>query len=315
MVVEWSTDNIAPKRRFEEWREACCQQVYALTPERRDRSPFNGRLLHHCAGALDVVDVHCDGHLVQRRPHDIRAQPSGTFYVYRQLDGRAWFEQRDRRLVAETGDIVIADPNVAFATGADRSFDFRLWRLDRSRLQPMLALRSGELPMIKVDHGSGEGALIGAWLDSLLRNYVGMSASGLDLAVGTLCALVANAAGLAPEMRERGRTERRAAQLQRVLRLIELRSAEPDLCAESVARDAAISLRTLHQLFEPSGTSFHEKLTQQRLARAEALLRDSTGRRLSTVEIGFAAGFREASTFYRRFKQRHGVTPGEWRGT
>jgi transcriptional regulator GlxA family with amidase domain len=313
MVVEWSTESIAPQRRFEEWREACCQQVYALTPERRDRQPFAGRLLRHCIGPLDVVDVHCDGHLVQRRPEDIRAQPSGTFYVYRQLDGRAWFEQRGRRLVAEAGDIVIADPNVAFSTGADASFDFRLWRLARTRLEPLLALRTSELPMIRIARGSSEGELIGAWLDALLRTYTGMGSGALDLAVGTLCALVANTAGLAPEMHDRGRESRRAAQLQRVLRLIELRSAEPDLSPEKAASDIAVSLRTLHQLFEPTGSSFHECLTQQRLARAQAMLRAPEHRHLSTIDIGFAVGFKEASTFYRRFKQRYGVTPGECR--
>jgi len=314
MVVEWSTNSIAPKRRFEEWREACCQQVYALTPERRDRNPFTGRLLRHHAGALDVVDVHCDGHLVQRRLQDIRERPSDTFYVYRQLTGRAWFEQRQRRLVAEAGDIVIADPNVAFATGADGDFDFRLWRLERSRLEPMLPRRGEALPMIKLDCASGEAALIGGWLDSLLANYPAMNSLALDRAVGTLCTLVADTAGLAPEMREHGRSERRAALLQRALRLIERRSAEPDLSAESIARDLAVSLRTLHQLFEPSGTTFHERLVLQRLSHAEVLLRDQASRHLSAVEIGFAVGFSDASTFYRRFKQRRGVAPGEWRG-
>lgn len=314
MVVEWSTDSIAPKRRFEEWREACCQQVYALTPERRDRHPFNGRLRRQHAGALDVVDVHCDGHLVQRRLQDIRERPSDTCYVYRQLAGRAWFEQRRQRLVAEAGDIVIADPNVAFATGADGDFDFRLWRLDRSRLEPMLAVRGGVLPMIKLDRTRGDSTLIGGWLDALLRNYPAMSASSLDRAVGTLCTLVADTVGMAPEMREHGRSERRAALLQRARQLIERRSAEPDLNAESVAHDLAVSLRTLHQLFEPSGTTFHQHLVQQRLSHAEALLRDPASRRLSAVEIGFAVGFSDASTFYRRFKQRHGVAPGEWRG-
>jgi AraC-like DNA-binding protein len=313
MVVEWSTDSIAPKRRFEEWREACCQQVYALTPERRDRNPFNGRLLRHHAGALDVVDVHCDGHLVQRRPQDIRERPSDTCYVYRQLAGRAWFEQRERRLVAEAGDIVIADPNVAFATGADGDFDFRLWRLERSRLEPMLALRGGVLPMIKLDRASGEAALIGGWLDALLRNYPAMSASALDRAVGTLCTLVADTAGLAPEMHEHGRSQRRAALLQRALQLIERRSAEPDLDAQAIASELCVSLRTLHQLFEPSGTTFRERLVQRRLSHAEGLLRDPASRHLSSVEIGFAVGFSDASTFYRRFKQRHGVAPGEWR--
>jgi len=32
-----------------------------------------------------------------------------------------------------------------------------------------------------------------------------------------------------------------------------------------------------------------------------------------TAEIGFAAGFAELSTFYRRFRQRHGVAPGACR--
>lgn len=314
MVVEWSTDSIAPTRRFEEWREACCQQVYALTPERQERHPFSGRLLHHCAGPLDVVDVHCDGHLVQRRPEDIRRHPSGTCYVYRQLDGTAWFEQRGRHLVAQAGDIVIADPNVAFSTGAEGVFDFRLWRLERSRIEPMLALRTGELPMIKLERRSAEGALVNSWLDALLRSYSGMNAHSLDLAVGTLCALVADAAGLAPEMRERGRESRRAAQLQRVLRLIEQRCTDAALDAERVAAEFAMSLRALHHLFEPSSSTFHQQLTQARLSKAHAMLHDAANRELSTAEIGFAAGFNETSTFYRRFRQRYGVTPGEMRG-
>ena len=313
MVVEWSTASIAPTRRFEEWREACCQQVYALTPERHERQPFNGRLLHHSAGPLDVVDVHCDGHLVQRRPEDIRNQPSTTCYVYRQLEGTAWFEQRGRHLVAHAGDIVIADPNVAFSTGAEGTFDFRLWRLQRSRIEPMLALRSGDLPMIKLERRSAEGALINSWLDGLLRNYGGMQSRSLDLAVGTLCALVADAAGLAPEMRDRGRDSRRAAQLQRVLRLLELHCTDPELNAEKVAGQFAMSVRALHQLFEPSGNTFHEQLTEARLRKAHALLSDAANAQLSTAEIGFAAGFRETSTFYRRFRRRFGVTPGEMR--
>lgn len=146
MLVEWSTAEVSPALRFAEWREACCQHVYALTPERSTRDPFQGRIARHCAGPLDVADIHCDGHLVQRRAQDIGAMPSDTFYIYMQLEGQVWFEQRNRRLVAAKGDIVIADPNVAFSTGAEQGFDFRLWRVERARLEPLLALRSGDLP-------------------------------------------------------------------------------------------------------------------------------------------------------------------------
>lgn len=313
MLVEWSTDGVSPAQRFAEWREACCQHVYALTPERSARDPFNGRLKRHYVGPLDVADIHCDGHLVQRRPQDIDASPSDTYYIYMQLHGRAWFEQRSRRQVVGPGDIVIADPNVAFNTGPEEAFNFRLWRVDRARLGPMLALRSGDLPMIKVHREEGEGALISSWLDALLRNYPTLSAAGLDLAFGTLCALVANVAGLAPELREQGRLGRRTAQLQRVMRQMEMRASDPELSTEKVAAEFAMSLRALHQLFELSDSTFQEYLTQLRLAKAHDLLRDPASVHLSTTEIGFAAGFRETSTFYRRFKAHYGVAPGEFR--
>ena len=269
MLVEWSTAAVSPPKRFEEWREVCCQQVYALTPERSAREPFNGQLRLHRAGALDVADIRCDGHLVQRRPQDI----------------------------------------------TDGTFNFRLWRLERSRLEPLLARQMTALPMIKVSRNQGEGALINSWLDALLRNYATLSGGGLDLAFGTLCALVANMAGLAPEMHEHGRLGRRAAQLQRVLRQIELRAADPDLSPATMAAELALSLRALHQLFELADKTFHEHLTQVRLAKAHDLLHDPAFSHLSTTNIGFAAGFRETSTFYRRFKSRYGAAPGEFRAT
>jgi AraC-like DNA-binding protein len=313
MLLEWSTENLPARERFAQWREACCQHVYALTPERNDPMPFNGRLVHHRSGRLDVAEVTCDGHLVQRRPQDIRERPSGTYYVYVQRSGDTWFEQEGRRQEVRAGDIVLADPDVAFSTGTSGRFDFCLWRIERDRLEPLLARRAGPLPMIRLARGGGQNALIGQWLGSLLRHHAGLPAASLDLAFATLCSLVAQAAGAAPELQDQGRLARRQALLQRAMRQIELRSADLDLGPEKMAAELAISVRTLHQLFELSETTFHQHLTQARLVRAQELLRSPGARALSAGEIGLAAGFGEVSTFYRRFKQHHGMTPGEFR--
>lgn len=313
MVMEWSTDSVPAATRFDEWREACCQHVYALTPERKARQPFHGAIARRHLGALDVTDIICDGHLVQRREQDIDESPGDTYYIYLQRQGRAWFEQHGQRCVAEAGDIVIADPNLAFRTGSEDAFDFRLWRIERARLRPLLALRSGELPMRRIDRAHAERELIATWLDGLLRHHAGLSPASLDVAFGTLCALVAGAAGAAAEQHEPTRLARRRALLLRVKRQVEQRSAEMDLTPERVARAFGLSLRTLHQLFALSDCSFHEFLTRTRLARAHSLLRDPASRHLGTAEIGFAAGFGEVSTFYRRFKQRYGMAPGEFR--
>lgn len=315
MVVDWSTDSIASAERFAHWREACCQHVYALTPERAEHTPFQGRLRRRVRGALDVADIHCDGHLVQRRPQDIAANPSDTYYVYVQQSGRAWFSQREWQLVAEPGDIVVADPNVPFSTGATQAhFDFRLWRIPRARLAPLLTRGQDTLPMVRLERGDPHNLLIGSWLDTLMQTSEQLAPDALDLAVDTLCGLVAHAAARAegPALALTAHA-RRAALLARVKRHMALRAFEPGLCAESVARALAVSPRLLHQLFEPTGSTFHAHLTGLRLARAAVLLRDAASAHLSTADIGFAVGFNDTSTFYRRFKAAHGATPGDYR--
>jgi len=313
MLIEWSTDSVEPGERFDAWRDACAQHVYALSPERSGNTPFSGRIRRRQLGALDVTDIRCDGHVVHRHARDISRQPGDTFYVYLQRNGQAWFNQGRRRQVVQPGDIVIADPNVAFDTGSTGDFDFRLWRIDRARLAPMLALGSGELPMLKLAHHSGERALIGSWLDALLHQSQHLPAASLDVAITTLCTLVANAAGATAEMRDQSPLARRRALLQQVMRQIELHATDLDMSSARVAHEFSISLRTLHQLFEASGTTFHECLTHARLARACRLLRDPASQHLGTMDVGFASGFSEVSTFYRRFKQKFGVTPGEYR--
>lgn len=109
-------------------------------------------------------------------------------------------------------------------------------------------------------------------------------------------------------------TRRHALLLARVQRHVEQRSSDMELTPFAVAAAFGFSVRTLHQLFSLSGCSFHRYLTRARLAHAHALLRTPEARHMDTASIGFTAGFGEVSTFYRHFKQRYRMTPGECRG-
>lgn len=313
MVMQWSTESVPAATRFDEWHAACSEHVYALTAQHQTHQPFHGAIERHHLGALDVTDIACDGHLVQRREQDIDADPGDTYYIYLQRRGRAWFEQRGHRWVAEAGDIVIGDPNLPFSTGVEDRFDFRLWRIQREHLRPLLALSSGELPMLRIGHEHAERHLITGWLDGLLNHHTDLMPHNLDLAVSTLCALLASSAGAAPEWREHGQQARRHALLLRVKQWVEQRAGDMGLKPQHAASAFGLSLRTLHQLFALSDCSFQTFLTRARLARAHRLLRDPAASHLGTVDIGFAAGFGEVSTFYRRFKHHYGMTPGEWR--
>lgn len=313
MLMKWSTADIPGTQQFGQWREACCQQVYALTLERQGRNPFHGSITRYQQGSLDVADIHCDGHLVQRSQRDINHQPSDTYYIYLQRQGRVWFEQQGRHQLVEPGDLVIADPNIPFTTGTDRIFDFRLWRIDRRRMHARLGLGSAELTMRRIGRESAERELIASWLDGLLRHHAALSPANLDLTLETLNALVVGAVASTSETQEPVRRARRRALLLRVKQVVAERAHEADLTPERVAVALGMSLRTLHQLFTLSDRSFHEFLTLVRLERVHALLRDPACAHLSTAEIGFEAGFGEVSTFYRRFRRHYGMTPGEFR--
>ncbi len=163
MTVVWQSDVVAERNQFASWREAVCQHVYAMTPERENRRDFRGKILARRFGGLDVIELECEGHLVARRREDIARMTSDTYYIYCQLADSAWFSQSGREFVTEPGDIVIADPNIPFLTSTLGSFNFRIWRMPRRMLDPLRA-NSGQLVMTCLRHEDPVGSSAGWWL-------------------------------------------------------------------------------------------------------------------------------------------------------
>lgn len=87
-----------------------------------------------------------------------------------------------------------------------------------------------------------------------------------------------------------------------------LSRGEPSL--QIVARDLAISSRTLQRRLSSAGTTFHRVLDGTRRAAAERYL---TASRLSGGEVAYLLGYSEPAAFHRAFKRWHGVTPQAFR--
>jgi AraC-like DNA-binding protein/quercetin dioxygenase-like cupin family protein len=79
---------------------------------------------------------------------------------------------------------------------------------------------------------------------------------------------------------------------------------------DKAAGRTGLSRRRFTDLFrEASGKTFAEFLTGVRLSHATRLLE---GGEHSVTGVIFSCGFNDVSHFYRLFRQRHGVAPGEW---
>ena len=166
MPIIWRSDSFAERDQFASWREAVCQHVYAMTPERPQRGSFHGAIAANRFGGLDVIELESEGHLVSRRRQDIARAASDTYYVYCQLADSAWFSQLGRELTAAPGDIVIADPNIPFATRASDSFNFRIWRMPRRMLDPLRA-SGGALTMTHLRRDDPIGSVLSSYLAAL----------------------------------------------------------------------------------------------------------------------------------------------------
>ena len=79
---------------------------------------------------------------------------------------------------------------------------------------------------------------------------------------------------------------------------------------QKVARELAVSTRTLQRRLGELGTSYQQVLDE---ARREAAVRLLRGSELQIPEIAFLLGFEELNSFTRAFRSWEGATPRRWR--
>lgn len=137
-------------------------------------------------------------------------------------------------------------------------------------------------------------------LDALTESHVG---DLLVLALGGTKETLEQA-------RSRGLSAARLAALRDQIRR---RATEPSISADSLGQALGMSGRSVQHLMQQHGTTLSDEISARRSETAFDLLRDARANGRKVVEIAFEAGFDDLSTFYRAFKRRYGISPGDAR--
>ncbi len=306
-----STDHVPEAERFAYWRAAVSDGLLGnrVEPNEDQKSPFNGRLSTFSAGSVGRIRCRADGHPAFRGPREIgRRSWHEHFLLYREFSAGAWFGWNGDEFATRPGELWIADPTTPFAAKVRESYDYDVWMLPRTLLDPHLP--ASGLPRYRLLTGSpGLIGMIKAYLDAFAGQLDTLQDADVDLIADNFCRLLAVACGAAAGEQQESL---RVARLEEAKRYIGLHLADPELAPEKAAAALKISVRQLHLLFEPSGESFARHVTRRRLEECRAALTHRNGRR-SVADIAFAWGFNNLSTFHRTFRQAFGVTPGELR--
>lgn len=101
--------------------------------------------------------------------------------------------------------------------------------------------------------------------------------------------------------------------IDRIVRYIDLHLADPDLGADAIAAAHHVSVRHLYNIWRHREHTLATWILHRRLDVAAGRLADPAHAHLTVATIGRACGFSDPTHFGRRFRDRFGVTPGEYR--
>jgi AraC-like DNA-binding protein len=304
-----STDDVPEAERFPYWRDAVSKGYVGVAAERNtdQETPFHGKSVAWIGESVARIRCRYDGHRIVRRPSDIaRVGHEDCIFIYREAGQGTRFEHGGREFVTVPGDLTIADPTVPFSAEPRSGYDHELWFFPRRLIEPHLSASQRPRWLVHRD-SSGVGGLVKAYLDAFGAQLDTLDDSWAGVVADNFCRLLAVVCGAAAG--EHGDAIR-VGRLADAKLYVDQHLSNPRLSPEKAARALKISVRRLHHLFEPSGTTFTQYLLSRRLEECRAAL--VNGDRPVT-DIALAWGFNSLATFNRTFRRAFGVAPSELR--
>lgn len=308
MRLQISTDDLPEQDRLEAWNAAVFNTLAITAQPMPDAAgPFRARFSARSSGPLLHCSFDSDGFRAMRQSREIAHRQWHGYRIYREYSAGVHFRIAGQEVISATGDLLIADADALFEALPAERYSDESWLLPKALLQPHLPTR-GELSVMRLSGRNGTDALAASYLDALTQNWDSIPETTMSPIADTLARLVGIACGaVADDQPDTVRTGR----LVEAKRYIVWHLPDPDLSPATVAAALGISVRALHLLFEPTGTSFTRYVQQRRLEECRTALLRSSQR--AVTDIAFAWGFGSLSAFYRAFHAAFGMSPGDLR--
>ncbi|WP_025032604.1 helix-turn-helix domain-containing protein [Bradyrhizobium sp. DOA9] len=311
----WNTVGVRPHEQFAYYREAICQAFMNLTPEPAAASGFPASVEHVRLGDAAINRVSFPEHVVRRSAADIAGSDRSCFYLNLKLAGRCRIQQDGREISLSPGQVGIFDSDRQFALMHDRGPQLRVasfW-VPAEDLRERLPASFDVVPT-RLSDDPLIGHLIVETARTLSDGALRMSEDEGVRLFRALIELVAVSLSRGSRVHAAEAESLADATTLAVKRAIHRRLRQPGLAVADVADAVGISDRYVHKLLARSGSGFTDYVIDHRLDGAARDLRNPAMAERAIGAIAFDWGFSDLSHFTRRFKQRFGCRPRDWRG-
>ena len=306
-----STDDGQHGDSFKRWNEAVVERIAPAELTRLGDRPFRGTLEGMGVGSLWITRVTQSPIRIVETPTTIRRHAEDdTLTVGITLEGIVNTSQNGRDAVARVGEIVVLDRRPSII---EMRADSRTLVLDvpRAKLESMLG-PAQVYASLTVGVGQASTTLVTTFFNELIRVHrslppdtaARMASIGTDLLVASIAERLA---------KEPPKLLHGTIVVQRAKAYIEANLCDPKLDLPYLAAAVGVSVRRLQELFHEQGRYVSDWIWQRRLEVAAVRLADPGYDHLSLGMLGHGCGFATPGHFSRRFKDRYGMTPRDYR--
>ena len=223
--------------------------------------------------------------------------------------GRGWFESKHTpRQRVESGNVIMLFPGIWHRYMPDQKTGWtEHWVCFNGETPRRLAKNgffSPEHPVLKI---SREALFLGLFTDVI--DAIKGSQPALQQVMASATGYLLSQLYSAEQSGSAGETNVGTAIHEAIRRMNGQIGAELDL--KALARELKVSYTWFRRSFlQHTGLSPHQYHLQLRIARARTLLSEST---LNVQQTAYQSGFESEQYFCRLFKNKTGLTPGQWR--
>jgi AraC-like DNA-binding protein len=311
------SEELPAAERFEWWREVTSQTLMPteLTSDHADDFRASVRVLE--LGVVQVSVLSYPSLRSRRTPALIRRSDPELYHLSLTLSGRQSISHCRRDTLVGAGDLLLYDtfhPVDAWAFPDEGgAVEGIIINVPRAAF-PLPAAKVDRLFSVPLPSDTGMGAVLSQFLTHMVaeasswrpQDTVRLGAVTVDLVTAFLAHHADVDDAVAPESRKQ-------ALVVSIHSFIERNLGDAQLSPTAVAAAHHISVRYLHRLFQPQGTTVNAWIRQRRL---EGCRRDLADPQLSDKPIGFVTarwGFVHASDFTRAFRTAYGMPPSIYR--
>lgn len=299
---QYSTLAVAAPQRFDYWKEVVCRHCITADSKPLAQSSFDGSLLVHGLGELDICTLSAPLHYWERTDQHLRTGPDEDLWLGFTRRGFGELEQGGRKALLGTDNLFLYDASQTFrfSLGGSENHLLRIPRhLLSARLPKVSTLtaqvlddrRPGVIPLREMLRQAAEA---GASLqdEAILNRY---SQTLLDLLVLSL------------ELQDVQQSREELDLYARVMNYIQCHLTEPDLSIERIAVAHHVSTRTVTRAFARHQKTPVSAIWQERLRASKEAIERGQVRSISQAALDF--GFSDFSHFSHAFRKAYGVAP------